>query len=118
MGSVKSRSWRELARFYRGLIEEHGWNLWPMLRLVEAIAASRYAQGVYAATSLAVLYLSQHSEFEFEQNTVRVEFANGGFAFRYRESPYDSKEWKKECEADEGFATFEHVMKKLRWFID
>lgn len=118
MQTVKSRSWSELAQFYRGLIQKSGWDMLPMLRLVEAIAASHYAQGLYATTSLAVLCVSQHSEFEFDQNMLRIEFAGGNFVFRYKESPHTWKEWKKECDASEGFATFEHVMNRLRWFID
>lgn len=115
---VKSRSWSALTKFYRDLVEKYGWDVQPMLQLVEAIAASHYAQGLYGITSHSTLCLSQHAEFEFDRNMLRVEFENGRFYFRYIETPYSLKEWKKECAPDEGFATFEHVLKKLKWFMD
>ena len=115
--SIKSRSWGEIAGFYRGLVEQHGWDMQPMLRLVEDIAASRYARGAYAATSHATLCLALHPEFEMYQNTLRIDFEQGRFIFSYSESPY-LKAWKKECDRAEAFSTFEHVMRRLKWFLN
>ncbi len=99
-----------VGKVYRDLIDEHGWDMSPRLSLVEVIAVSRYAHVLHAITSHATLCRSQHPEFEFGRSMLRVDFAEGRFIYRYRESPYFRKEWKKECARDEGFATFEHVM--------
>ncbi len=89
-----------------------------MVRLVEEIAASRYVHGVYATTSMATLYIAQTPEFEMHQNTIRIDFEQERFIFTYSESPYINKTWKKECGRDEGFSTFEHMMSRLKWFLN
>ncbi len=88
-----------------------------MAELVGQIAGSEYARGIYAATSVSALCISQNSEFEFDRNMLRINFAEDKFIFSYKESPYSGKEWKKECDAKSGFSTFEHVMKRLKWFM-
>ncbi len=70
--NVKSQSWKEIADFYRGMVE-HGLDMLPMLRLVEEIAASPYAHGLYPITSMFTLCLSQHPDFEYGQNMLRVD---------------------------------------------
>lgn len=114
---MQSQEWSKIAEFYRHLNEASGWDMLPMVHLVEEIATSPYADGIYAATSMHTLCLSQHQEFESDRNMLRVEFGEGRFIFIYRESPYARKEWKKECGRDEGFSTFEHVMRRLKWFL-
>ena len=89
-----------------------------MLRLVENISASRYAHGLYGITSMFTLCLSQHPDFEYGQNMLRVDFADDRFTFSYSESAYSRREWQKECGRDEGFRTFEHVMSRLKWFLN
>jgi hypothetical protein len=118
MGSeIKTRPWNEIAEHYRGLVENN-WDMDPMLNLVEEIACSRFADGVFAVTSMATLCIAQTREFEFDRNVLRVDFARGRFCFSYRESPYESKSWNKECGPDEGYSTFEHVVGRLRWFTN
>jgi hypothetical protein len=116
--SLESRSWSEITEFYRNLVENHGWDMSPMLSLVEEIATSAYIHGIQATTSHATLCIWQYPEIEFDKNTIRIDFDNGHFIFRYRESPYASKEWRKVCEREEGFITFEYVISKLRWFLE
>ncbi len=117
MMNVKSQTWDKIADFYRDRVE-HGMDMLPMLRLVEEIAASRYAHGLHAITSMFTLCLSQHPDFEYGHNMLRIDFADGRFVFRYSESPYARKEWQKECGRGEGYATFEHVMGRLKWFLN
>ncbi len=115
--SLESRSWSEIAEFYRNFAEKNV-NIAPMLSLVEEIATSSYSHGIQATTSHATLCIWQYPEIEFGKNMIRIDFDNRHFIFRYRESPYVSKEWRKECEREEGFATFEYVISKLRWFLE
>lgn len=126
---MRSRPWSEIVEFYRDLTEQHGWDMQPMVRLTETIATSRYATGVYPATSLATLFMAQHPEFEKDQNTLQVDFEEGRFIFVYSESPSFSDgtprttptlstPWNKECGRDAAFRTFEHVMRRLKWFVN
>lgn len=115
--SIKSRDWNEIAESYHRLVE-YGWDIEPLLRFVEQIAASPYSQGVYATTSMASLCIAQTPRFEMDQNMLRVDYEQERFIFSYRESPYISKAWNKECSKDEGFSTFEHTMRRLKWFLN
>ena len=115
--SIQSRNWNEVAESYRRMVES-GWDIEPLLRLIEQIAASPYSQGIYATTSMATLCIAQTSQFEMYQNTLRIDFEQERFVFSYRESPYINKAWNKECGRDEGFSTFEHIMRRLKWFLN
>jgi hypothetical protein len=114
--SVKSRPWSEIAEHYRDLVE-HDWDMRPMLRLVEQMTASDYATGIHATTSVSTLCIAQTAEFEFDKEMLRVYLRQGRFIFEYRESPYSINTWKKECENDQGFETFQHVVSQLGWFL-
>jgi hypothetical protein len=111
---MKGREWIEIVKFYQLL---DGSSMLPMAKLVEEIAASTYAQGLYGATSMFTLCISQHQEFEYDRNVLRIDFVKGYFIFTYKESPFASKDWDKECEQNDGFKTFEHVIGCLKWFL-
>src|SRR5205085_8327586 len=106
---INSIPWRDIAKTYRSLVENN-WDMQPMLGLVEELAASRYADGIFATTSMATLCVAQTRTFELNKNMLRVDFESGRFVFSYHESPYKDKSWKKECGRGEGFSTFEHVV--------
>jgi hypothetical protein len=114
-GTMKARHWSKIVEFYQSLDRS---DMLPMTQLVIAIAASSYGQKIYGTTSLLTLYISQHQEFELDCNMLRVDFSKGLFTFTYKESPFSRKDWQKECERNEGFRTFEHVMHCLRWFLN
>lgn len=110
----QSHTWDEVAGWYRDLVEQ-GLDMMPMLGLVEEIAASHYVH--YAITSMFTLCLSQHPDFKDGRNILRVDFVDNQFWFNYRESHYSRNEWQKQCGRDQGYSTFEHVMRRLRWFM-
>lgn len=89
-----------------------------MADFVKHISESKYAHGIYATTSMHNLWISQNSEFEIDKNMLRIEFINDTFVFIYKESPYSNKEWRKETDKYNGFITFEHIMKRLKWFLN
>ncbi len=117
MTSIKSRPWHDIERTYRNLVD-HNWDMQPMVSLVEAIASSPYAEGTFGTTSLATLCVGQTAEFDLDRNVLRVDFAKRQFVFRYIESSFKGTAWQKECGPDEGFSTFEHVVGRLKWFLD
>jgi hypothetical protein len=89
-----------------------------MAEFVEHILNSKYAFGIHATTSMHNLWISQSSEFEIDKNMLRIEFVSDKFIFVYKESPHSKNEWRKECDKYSGFTTFEHIMKRLNWFLN
>lgn len=114
---VRSASWPDIVTFYRDLVERDGMQQAPMLRLVQQLAASRYAQGLFGATSHHILLIAQAPEFDPLLEVLHVEFADGKFSFKFVEQPYVERRWTKECGPDEGFSALEHFLVDLkRWF--
>ncbi len=114
----KDKDWNDIVKFYRELNDVHGWNMQPMVRLVEEITSSRYAQGIFAVTSHATLCISQNQNTDLKGNLLLIDFFENHFTFAYREEYFTGKKWIKECAAENGFATFEYVMAKLKWFLN
>jgi hypothetical protein len=111
---MKGRKWSEIVEFYQSLDSSE---MLLMAQFVEEIAASSYGQELYGATSMFTLCISQHQEFEHNRNVLKIDFVKGNFIFTYKESPFVSKDWNKECGLNDGFKTFEHVMGCLKWFL-
>lgn len=113
----ESSDWIDVVKFYRELNDIHGWNIQPMIRLVEQIASSRYAFGIRPFTSHDTLCISQYSRVNFDRNLLLIDYFDNRFTFAYREELY-AKKWIKKCDTENGFATFEYVMAKLKWFLN
>jgi hypothetical protein len=120
MDYVKSRRWATIAKFYEELVEEHGHRQFePMLRLVQGIVGSRYAEGLHGATSHATLLIAQTPEFDPVREVLHIDFADGTFRFKFVEGPYVEREWSKSCGPNEGFSTLEHLLVRLKkWFVE
>lgn len=117
MFQMQSRSWNDIIKFYRELNDVYGWNIKPMVSLVEEITSSRYAHGIFPFTSHDTLCISQNSQVDIDPNLLLINFIGSRFIFKYRESVYAKNPWIKECNNENGFATFEHTMKTLKWFL-
>jgi hypothetical protein len=111
---MQGREWSNIVEFYRSIDSS---DTLLMAKLVEEIAASSYGQKLYAATSMSTLHISQHQKFEHNNNVLIIDFVKGYFKFTYKESPFVSKDWEKECGRNDGFKTFEHVIGCLKWFL-
>jgi hypothetical protein len=117
--TVASRPWPEVVEFYRALVVDSGWDLRPMLELIEKIASSPYATGLFPATSLARLCLARTRTIRWnhEMLTVQYDPVGGRFLFEYFEASPSPKPWVTSCPAAEGRARLEWLLKKrLRWF--
>jgi hypothetical protein len=110
---MQRREWSKIVEFYRALDGDMS----PMAQLVEEIAAFSYGQELYGATSMFTLCIWQYQEFEGDRNVLRINFVKGYLIFTYKESPFASKDWKKECGCNDEFKTFEHVIGCLKWFL-
>lgn len=109
---VKSHAWESIKKHYKNL---DGFQ--PMLNLVEYILEN-YSYGIYGLTSMHTLCLSQTDRINLENNILKVDFIQRSFEFEYLDVRYrKGTSWKKKCDVDEAIETFEHVMKRLKWFI-
>src|SRR3954471_23505997 len=104
--TVESRVWPEVVGFYRALVEVPGWDLQPMLELIEEIATSPYATGLFPATSLARLCLARTRTIRWnhEMLTVQYDPVGGRFLFVYFEASPNPKPWVTNCPVAEGRA--------------
>jgi len=120
MSRVKTRSWAEVSTFYHRLVYENGWRLEPLLKLVLFIAASPYADGLYPATSVAMLRIGRYPDFAIRDAELLIEYESQRrqFHFRYFAHPSQNEpEWEKYCDATEGATTLERfLLKQARWF--
>jgi hypothetical protein len=117
--TVETRSWPEIVRFYRELVADSGWNLGPMLALVEFIASSPYAAALFPATSLARLCVARTRTIRWGHEMPTVEYDPIGecFVFKYFEASPNPQPWVTSCPRAEGQSRFERLLKKrLRWF--
>jgi hypothetical protein len=117
---VPPMSWSALVDFYSDLTTRYGWKVEPMLRLVEKIAASRYAKGLFGTTSHSALLICRNREtFDRGLDVLRIEWRIDQFRFEYRESDYRPIAWSHSCGADEGFASLEQFLREQkRWLVD
>ena len=119
MYEVKSRPWRQIVEFYRGLVERHGWPIAPMLAFVERLAASEYAAALYGATSHAQLLIAQHPSHPPGEGVLAVEFPpdEQRFTFDYRAWAFERPHWQASAAPEDGFAKFEHFLRMQNWFV-
>jgi hypothetical protein len=116
---ISSRPWSEVVRFYREIADNGSQNE-PMFRFVEQIAASGYAVGLFAYTSMFTLCMAHTHTIRRCQEELRIAFDPIGheFHFEYWSHPFVKPgPWRRTCGESEGFATLERILlKRVRWF--
>lgn len=136
--TLPTRSWPEIVSFYERLEqiqEKHGYpSFHPMLSLVQQIADSPYAAGLFPATSHAALRLVQMPEFYWDQERLEISFhsAKHQFYFEFKEMPRRSapcrrqlatakppaESWKRTYPSEDGFAALIRFIRAKRWFVE
>jgi len=117
---VQHRPWSEIVGLYRSLTEKHP-ELKPLLNLVEQIAGSDYARGLFASTSMASLMIAQTPEFDMEREVlfVRVDAETGGLIFDFQETASalpKYQHWIRRCSSEQGFSQLSEFVKLKKWF--
>ena len=116
---ASTRPWPEISEFYSGLVRDHHWQVEPLLELVQYLATSPYASGLYAYTSHATLCLGRCANFTASDGELRVAFdpSTKAFTFTYTQSPADSLPWTRTCATEESLSVLRHVLhRRLGWF--
>src|SRR5215470_7892859 len=108
------RPWGEIRSYYRQL----GAPLQVMLRLVEQIEGSRYANGIHGETSVCDLCITQLPQSAYPDGPyLRISpQADGLLEFRYFDAYVRNRQWFRRVKQDEGFSRLELFYDQLRWF--
>ncbi len=115
---MRARSWSEIAAFYEGLPESQDWKPKLIAAFVQQIANSKYAQGLYAATSVHTLCIGQTPEIEFKRNMLGVELRQNKIEFEFWGTLENENRWKRVCEAQDAFLVLEKFLSSLHWFVE
>jgi len=118
---IPSKPWPEVVEFYRSLAETHP-SFRHMAALVEEIAASNYARGLYASTSMTTLLISQTEEIDMEKEilSIKLDSAKGVVILDFQETfsklpKY--QHWIRKCPPEEGFARLVGFLQLKGWFV-
>jgi hypothetical protein len=108
------RPWSEIRSFY----EQLGAPLQGMLRLVEQIEGSRYANGIHGETSVCDLCITQLPNSAYPDGPyLRISpQADGLLEFRYVDTYVRNRQWSRRVKQDEGFSRLELFFDQLHWF--
>jgi hypothetical protein len=114
---IASRPWSDIQEFYRDLVCERGFEeLRPLLDFVERLSSSRYAAGLFGATSHTDLLLAQTEKFRWDRESLRISCRGAAFTFTFVET-VSAAPWVRQYPADRGFSAFENFVVKLKhWF--
>jgi hypothetical protein len=120
MIKVKSRPWPDISEFYEDIASKKAgqWVL-PMLRLVEKIQASDFANQLYGAQSMTDLLLSNVPDWEMGRDVLRIRLNHetGLLEFEYQETPSPVyKRWRKSVPPDQSFSALVRFLAMKKWF--
>ena len=112
------RPWNDIEEHYAGLVAQ-GWPLDAMLQLVQQIKDSRYANGIFAWTSMADLAISQSASVSHSHPEPYLRISslqNGKMDFVYIDTHVDAKIWRRIVDEDASFSRLERFFDQLHWF--
>src|SRR6266567_5222091 len=98
---IHTRPWPEIVERYRVVV-----TFAPMLRFVEAIAASPVSAQLFAATSMFDLFVSDCADFRFGDNTLCIAFRPSESTFHFRHHTFSGHDDQKTCAESEALQTF------------
>lgn len=116
---IRTLPWPDVVSFYGELVHAHSWHIEPMLELVQFVAGSPYAPGLFPYTSHDRLCLGRTADFTAGDGELQIQFNPGAqsFTFTYCQSPADSSPWSRKCSAEEWRPVLERILqKRLGWF--
>ena len=121
MTEYRALTWPAAVKLFREF-EQREPSLRPMRELVERLASSPYAAGLYPSQSMSSLRLHQTERFGLRDDLVSVDLEGTEFVVRYASGPVTSTRrpapvasaWEKR--SVDGFAALERCFEHLRWF--
>lgn len=116
---TRTRPWPQTVSFYDDLVHNHGWRIEPMLALVQYLATSPYAAGLFAYTSHDKLCIGRVADFTAGDNELQIQFnpTTQSFVFTYVQRPDDFAPWSRHCSEEEWQPVLVRILqKRLGWF--
>lgn len=112
-----TESWADILTRYNGLVAA-GWSVGSMVQLVEKISSSRYAEGLFAWSSMQDLCIVQtRVEYPYNGPFLRITpIENDKLEFRYEDNQLRDKQWHRTVAGSEGFGRLERFIEQLKWF--
>ena len=118
MDQPMTQSWSKIRERYA---EKVGYGLpyQGMLRLVEQIEQSKFANGLFAWTSMHDLCIVQTPvSFPYYGPCLRISPRdNGTIEFRYIDTYVKENQWHRVVHADFAFERLVHFTEQLHWFV-
>lgn len=119
----EAHSWQDVACSFRDLADENAYFA-PMAAVVERLARSPYAAGLFPVKSMHTVRLYQQQRYFVWDDEIRVEYDSGEFVvryfsgggFRHLEPRAAPGVWMKR--SPDGFAAFERCLHHVRWFVE
>jgi len=109
--------WSEIESFYRELAQPGLRAADGMLRLVEQIGASPYAQALNAWTSMLDLCIAQAPGGSPNSGPyLRISpRGDGTIEFRYLDTAIEARQWHRVVKEDDAFERLERFIDQLHW---
>jgi hypothetical protein len=113
---IKPHSWPDIEQHYIDL-NNHGWQLDPLLQLVRHIMTSGLDGRLYAFTSHEILVIGIYNPMERDRETLHLKFDGQSqqWFFTYYPKPGEPVEWEKIYPADKGTEKFDSFISMIRW---
>ena len=116
----KAQVWPDVAKSYQRLLESHKLPFEPMLRLVNDIAGSPYAFGLYGNTSMWDVQVVQTEEYDPDGEILKIKYDPSLrlFTFELQETASTKyQRWTKTSASENAFRTFERFLQLKKWVV-
>ena len=111
-------SWDDIREFYEDLVK-NGLKLEAMLKLIDNIKSSVYADSLYAWTSMHDLCIVQTPvTYPYDGPYLRISpLFNGNVEFRYIDTHVKTKQWSRMFDENNLYAKLMSFTDQLHWLV-
>ena len=125
MDGYRTHDWHWAASTFRDDADEYP-RFAPLAGLMERLAASPYASGLFPVRSMQTIRLYQHDRYSVTSDAIHIDFDFDAkeFVVQYRALPFSKTYTTPERErcwtkrSRDGFAAVERCLHHLRWFVE
>lgn len=110
--TAKVQPWPDIEQHYIDL-NNHGWQLSPLLHLVRHIIATKLSDRLFAFTSMDKLMVGIYDPMEWNREALHIEFdgQTEKWLFKYHPKPNEPVEFERQYSAHKGIEKFDNFIK-------
>ena len=110
------RSWAEIEQHYINLTK-NGWDLKPMIELVQHIIKTKISERLFAYTSMDKLVVGIYNPLEWNREVLHIEFDvhSQKWYFMYYPKPNEPIEFERQYDPGAGLDKFDKFIKLKKW---